>query len=832
MADLKLALRTLSRAPFVMAVAVLSLALGIGANAAIYSIFDQMLLRPLPVHEPETLVNLTSPGPKSGAVACSQAGPCEQVFSNPMFRDLEREQTEFTGIAAHALFGANLAVGQTTVNGGGMLVSGSYFPVLGLRPALGRLLTPEDDRTPGAHPVAVLSHRFWENQLGHDPDVLNSTILVNGHPMTVVGVAPAGFDGTTLGGLPEIYVPIMMRGEVIPNWTALDNRRAYWAYLFGRLKPGTTEERATAELNAIYARILEEVEVPLNTGMSDATLAEFRAKRIALLPGDQGHSSVRDDVRTPMRLLLGITAIVLLIACANIANLLLARGAARAQEMAIRGSLGASRRQLLRQLLTEALVLAVLGGAAALLVARATLVLVGSFVPADTGAVLSLELRPVVVAFVAAVALGTGVLFGLYPAVHATRPGLATTMRGTGGQAAGSRSAARFRTSLVTAQIALSMALLVGATLFLRSLTNVARVDLGLDERGVVTFAVSPELNGYDGTRSHEVFRRLSEELAALPGVTAVTAGRVPLLAGSNWGSNVAVEGFEQDPDTDANANFNDIAPGYFRTLGIPLIAGREFTAADGADAPRVAIINEAFARKFGLDPRRAPGTLMARGNVVDSTAMQIVGVVADAKYSEVKDAVPPLFFTPYAQDATVGTLNYYVRTAATTPVLRAVPDVVRRIDPQLPVEELKTLERQAAENVMVDRMISTLATAFASLATLLAAIGLYGVLAYTVAQRTREIGLRMALGAQRSLVGRMILLQVGRMLLVGGVLGLLAALALGRAAGSLLYGLGGRDPLALATAAVLLSAVAFGAGYLPARRASRVDPMEALRYE
>lgn len=832
MKDISFALRTLFKTPFVTGIAVLSLALGIGANAAIFSLFDQMLLQSLPVQDPEALVNLGAPGPKMGSTSCNQAGDCDQIFSYPMFRDLEREQTVFTGLAAHRAFGANLALGDQTVDGEGMLVSGSYFPVLGVRPALGRLLTPEDDRTPGEHPVAVLSHRFWTNQMGGDAGVLNSTVVVNGRPMTVVGVAPRGFDGTTLGAVPAVFVPLSMRGAIEPNFDAFENRRSYWAYVFGRLKPGVTPEQAATELNRLYSGIINEVEVPLNEGMSEQTLERFRAKEVTLAPGWRGQSAVHDEVRVPMLLLFGITGIVLLIACANIANLLLARGAGRTQEMAIRGSLGASRRHLLRQLLTEALILALLGGAASLLVAQWTLTLVGSVLPPEAGTALALRVQPGVILFAAAVSIGTGILFGLYPALHATRADLATTMKNTSGQPSGSRAAARFRSSLVTAQIALSMALLVAAALFIRSLTNVSRVDLGLEAGSVVTFGISPNLNGYDGERAHILFDRVEQELAAMPGVTGVTAAVVPLLAGSNWGNNVSVEGFEQDADTDANARFNAIGAPYFRVLGIPLISGREFTPADGADAAPVAIINETFAWKFGLDPREAVGKLMARGRT-DTLDMQIVGVVQDAKYSSVKDDIPPLFFNPYRQDTSLGSMSFYVRTAGpTTPVLRSIPDAIRRLDPNLPVEDLKTLEQQASENIFLDRMISSLAAAFALLATLLAAVGLYGVLAYTVAQRTREIGLRMALGAERGLVRRMVLGQVGRMMLIGGIIGLVAALALGRAAGSLLYGLGGSDPIALGAAAVLLTAVAFGAGYVPALRASRVDPMQALRYE
>lgn len=829
--NLKLAFRTLFKSPFVTAVAVLSLALGIGANAAIFSLFDQLLLRPLPVWQPEGLVNLAAPGPKPGSQSCNQAGDCDVVFSYRMFRDLEGAQTLFSGVAAHRLFGANLAYRGQTLNGEGMLVSGSYFPVLGLQPALGRLLTPADDQAIGAHFVAVLSHSYWTTRLGASPDVLNETIVVNGQAMTIVGVAPRGFQGTTLGARPQVFVPITMRGLMAPGFTDFENRRSYWAYVFARLKPGATMEQAAMAVNAIYRPIINEVEAPLQEGVSDQMMARFKARSITLEEGRRGQSSIHREARVPLLLLLAITGIVLLIACANIANLLLARAANRAAEMAIRLSLGASRRHLLTQLLTESCLLAVLGGIASLLVASWTLALIGSLLPPEAAAALQLQLQPSVLLFAAVLSLGTGLLFGIFPALHSTRSDLISSIRASAGQPSGARAAARFRTSLVTAQIALSMALLISAGLFIRSLGNVSRVDLGLQVENVITFRLSPELNGYEPARSRAFFQRVEEELAAIPGVTGVSASLVPLLAGSNWGNDVSVEGFVREPDTDANARYNEVGPGYFRTLRIPLLAGREFTASDVAGAPKVAIVNETFAKKFNLG-REAVGKRMSTGRH-EELDIEIVGLVKDAKYSDVKQQVPPLFFTPYRQDEHLGSIVFYARTALPPQqLLRTVPAVLSRLDPNLPVEDLKTLPQQVRENVFLDRMISTLSAAFALLATLLAAVGLYGVLAYTVAQRTREIGVRMALGADGRRVRAMVLRQVGWMTLIGGAIGVAAALALGRGAKSLLFELEGHDPIVVVAAAVVLALVALAAGYLPARRASRIDPMQALRYE
>jgi predicted permease len=405
-----------------------------------------------------------------------------------------------------------------------------------------------------------------------------------------------------------------------------------------------------------------------------------------------------------------------------------------------------------------------------------------------------------------------------------------TTIRANAGQHSGARAATRFRTSLVTAQIALSMALLVSAGLFVKSLMNVSRVDLGLNVENVVVFGLSPQLNGYTTARSKVLFGRLEEELAAIPGVTGVTASLVPILAGNNWGNDVTVEGFKEDADTDDNSNFNEIGPAYFRTLGMTILSGREFTVADDSGAPRVAVVNEAFAKKFNLG-RDAVGKRMSLSDT-GALNIEIVGLVKNAKYSEVKDEVPPLFFTPYRQSGT-GFINFYVRTTLSPEaLLRTLPEVVKRQDPNLPLEELKTLPQQVRENVFLDRMISTLSAAFAALATLLAAVGLYGVLAYTVAQRTREIGVRMALGADGRRVRSLVLRQVTTMTAIGGVIGLAAALGLGQLAKSLLYGLQGHDPWVIGLSILVLAAVAFGAGYVPALRASRVHPMQALRYE
>ena len=830
MRNLKLALRTLFRTPFVTVVAILSLALGIGANAAIYSLFNEMLLQPLPVTHPEQLVNFKDTGPQNGSTSCNSAGSCEEVFSYPMFRDLQRANTAFSGLAGHFLFGVNVAMpGRTAINGRGLYVSGSYFPLLGVRASLGRLLTPNDDETIGGHYVTVLSYGFWQSQLGSDPSVVGKQIVINGHPMTILGVAPDGFSGTTLGERPYVFVPISMRGVMNQGWTGFENRNSYWVYMFGRLKPGANVEQAGASINTVYNHLINDVEVPLQKGLSAKTLAQFKAKKLLLTDGRKGQSSLIQNSRTPLLMLFVITGIVLLIACANIANLLLARAANRMMEMAVRLSLGATRRQVIVQVLTESILLAALGGLTSILVAHWTLNGIAAMLPPRAVQGLDFALSQPVLWFTAAVSIATGLLFGIVPALQSTRPDLVTELRNNSGKLAGNRAAARFRSSLVTAQIALSMALLIAAGLFIESLRNISRVDLGIDIDNITTFGVSPAKSAYDSARTAALYERIENELVAMPGVRGVTSASVPLLANSNGGQGVTVEGFPKDPDTDIGSRYNAVGPNYFHVLGVPLVAGRDFTVGDNAGSLKVAIVNEAFAKKFRLGTN-AIGKHMSVGN--DSLNITIIGLSKNSKYSEVKGEVPPVFVRPYRQGQT-GQNFFYVRSALPSDqVLRAIRGVMARIDPNLPVEDLKTLPQQASDNVAIDRMISILAASFAILATLLAAVGLYGVLAYSVAQRTREIGVRMALGASAGAVRGMVLRQVGMMTLVGGAIGIVAAIGLGRGAQSLLYELKGWDPFVIGASVVLLTLVALGAGFIPALRASRVDPMQALRYE
>lgn len=833
-ADVRYALRGLLSRPGFTMVVVLTLALGIGANAGIFSIFHQILLRPLPVPQPDELVLLSEPGPKQGNTSTGNEGRDEQVFSWPMWRDLQatpEAQAMFTGIAAHRSFGASLALDGQTRGGDSAMVSGEYFTVLGVQPFLGRLFTPDDADVPGEDRVVVLGHAYWQNELGGDQAAIGKLLTVNGERLEIIGVAPPGFDGVGRGRTPLVYVPISMARLAEPGRDpGFENRRNHWIYLFARLREGMTSEQASVALNGPFQRLVREVEAPLQTGVSEAWMQRFMDKSLRLLPGDRGQSIMLIAARQPLTLLMAVTLLVLLVACVNVANLLLARGASRSGELAMRSALGASGVRIVVQVLSEAMVLALFGGVAGLFVAWLTLKGIIALSPASEMGFLSAQLNAATVAYSLVIALFTALLFGVMPAWQAWRAAPIEAIRGQSGRGISGRAATGFRNGLATVQIAFSMALLVVAGLLIQSLANISRLDLGMQVERVATFRISPERSGYDLERTRALYAALEERLAAMPGVVSASASVVPLLTDSNWDSNMSVQGFDAGADTDTNAKFNIVGPGFNRALSIPMLAGRDFSTADDQGRPRVAIVNQAFARKFAMGDdvvgkRMALGT----GGELD---IEIVGLVADAKYSQVKDEIPPQFFLPWRQRPSgIGSIGFYLRTGGDVePVLAAIPRVVAELDPNLPVSQIAALPMVVQENVFVDRLIGTLAAAFAMLATVLAAIGLYGVLSFTLAQRTRELGLRLALGAAPAALRKLVFATVARMALSGAALGLIAALALGSMAQALLFGVGAFEPLVMLGATLALASVVVLAGWLPARRAARTDPMIALR--
>ncbi|HEY7410260.1 MAG TPA: ABC transporter permease [Vicinamibacteria bacterium] len=828
--DLRIALRAFAKNPGFTAVVVATLALGIGANTAIFGLMDQVLLRLMPVHRPEQLVILEGPGPFSGS---SHQNSHLVPFSHPMYTGL-RDSGVFQGVLAHNFVGVHLTAGGTTTDARGDLVSGNFFEVLGLEPALGRLFTADDDRVPGAHPVAVLGHGFWTRRFGASHGVIGQTLVVNNQPLTVVGVAPAGFQGVELGEVVDVYVPVMMQAQVIPTWpsVAIGDWRRRWLTLMARLPDGRTLEDVRPAAHVAYARLLQE-DLNAISGGSERFRAAFLKKELKMMPGGRGPSGLRDESQTPLLVLMGMVGLVLLIACANVANLLLARASSRQKEIAVRLALGASRGRLARQLLVESLTLALAGGALGMVVATWTgTLLIRALPSAEAAIVLTADPDLRVAGFAFALSVLTGVGFGLVPALQATRPHLAPTLKSESTALAGGTAPFRFRKGLVVAQIALSLLLLIGAGLFTRSLMNLRALDPGFEPDQLLTFTVDPSLNGYDLARRYALYARLQQDVSAEPGVKSVSMADVALMTDSNSSTTIRVEGYEAKEEEDMNPNFNGVAPEFFGTLGIGLLAGRDFTDADGPQAPRVAIVNEEFARYFykGENP---VGRRFGTGRGKSDFQFTIVGLVRDGKAASLREKQVRFAYTPYTQEPNLGALTFYVRTAVDPAVLGPrMRQVVAAADPTLPVREMKTMRAQIRESLFVDRLVAALSAAFGCLATLLAALGLYAVMSHAVSQRTREIGIRVALGAERRAVLALVLKEVAVLAAVGVLIGLPGGYGLGRLVEAQLFGMNARDPLTYAAATLALLAAAFLAGYVPALRATRVDPMVALRYE
>jgi predicted permease len=827
MTHLRIAIRQLTRVPMLCATIVLMLAFGIGATTAMFSLFYQVLVQPLPVPEPDRLVNIVHAG--RGEMSGREA------LSYSMFRDLSERQQVFEGIAAYSPFTASLIRGGEALSVSSLAVSGAYFSVLNLRPSAGRLIGGQDEPRLDEAPVVVLSHDLWQARFGGDPGIVGSVVMVNGQSLTIIGIAPASFTGTQLGVRSQIYVPLTMRWQLDPSMPreATQNRGFNLMRLFARLRDDVSLQQASAGLNALYGNVLADVEAPLRT-MSDNELQEFLQQRLELTAGARGQGSLEGAAQS-LTLLLCVTVLVLLIVCVNIANLLLARGASRTGEMAVRESLGASRGRLLGQLLVESAMLAALGGILSLPVAVLTIAAITAFLPQTIANGLALEMNFAALAFAVLSTFAATLLFGLFPALRASRVDPIAATKGGARQVLGGYWATRTRAVLVTAQIAFSMVLLVLAGLFARNLGNIARIDLGIDIDSLVGFSVSPRVSGYSAEEAAGLYHRIEVALAAEPGVTAVARAAVPLISGADFESQFFIDEVD-DSAVSRSARFNMVGANFFRALSIPLRAGRGFSMADMSGS-RVAIVNEQFVREYGLGDNAVGRHIM----VGPEERLEVVGVVADAAYSEVKGEKPPQFFIPHGalgddnpfQAILSGSATFYVGAGIDPSVLlRAIPYVVGEVAPALPVQGLTTMQRLAHERIYIDRLVTTLSAAFAAIATLLAAIGLYGVLAYDVGQRTRELGLRLALGADPGDLRAMVFRQVGRLALLGIGVGAVAAISVGRLAESMLLGLSGYEPSALLAAAAILTAAVLGASYLPARRASGIAPMDALRDE
>jgi predicted permease len=829
--DIRFGARVLAKHPGFTFIAILTLALGIGANTAIFSLVSQVLLRRLPVQNPSELVILRSPGPMRGHVWSD--GDEAQSFSYPMYKGLRDTNSVFSGMLARFSFPGSIATHGQTERGSGELVSGNYFDVLGVRPALGRLFMPDDDKLPSAQPVVVLSHAYWTRRFGGDPGILNQTLLVNNTELTVVGVVQSGFTGIQVGQSADIFVPLMMKAQMTPERNGLEEWDNYWLAILARRKPGLSIAQTEAGINAAYRPLLQEQLAQIN-GWDAQKRQKFLEKNVLLIPGAKGRTTLQTDSGQPLTALFVMVALVLLIACTNVANLLLAQGAARQRELAIRAAMGASRGRMIRQLLAESLLCALAGGTLGLLMGIWLMDLLTPIVASNLsikGLSASLDLG--VLSFAAGATLVSGIFFGLIPAWRVTRTAVAQTLKDQATTTSAGASHVGARKMLVAGQVAFTLLLLAGAFLFTRTLWNLRKQNLGLRTENVVTFAISPILNGYDTPRSIALIDQLRARMAAVPGVRAVGTSELGTLTGSDMGGNITIEGSKDLSAEDSHTNFDPVSPGYFSTLGVPLLSGREFNEGDGPGKAKVAVISEAMVKKFfaGRNPLGLHFAFGAGNDVKPN--IEIVGVVMDVKQDHVRSADVPFIYLPYAQQPTIREMTLYTYTQQ-DPLLAvsALRSAVQGLDANLPIFGVKTMERVVDEDLFGERMVAVLSATFGTLAALLAAMGIYGVLAYLVVQRTREIGIRMALGAETAHVRFLIIKEVGTMVLLGVAVGLPLAYGLARLSESLLFGVHAGDPAVYALGLALIALIALAACYIPARRATRVDPLIALRYE
>jgi len=842
---LKYSLRTLGRAPGFTAIAILTLALGIGANTAIFTLLDQILLRLLPVKNPSELVLLTMRGRHYGSNWGGNA------ISHPMFRDFAAHSDVFTDMFCRFPYSGSLSFNGQAERVDFELVSGTYFSTLGVNPYLGRVFTIEDDRVPNGHPYIVLNYAYWASRFSRDPAILGKTLILNNYPMTVVGVLQPGFDGVELGRSPKLFVPIMMAKSMLVGVTddMLTERRNRWVNAFGRLKPGIRREKAKAALQPFMHSILEmEVKEKAFTHASPYDREQFLKCSIDVLPGSQGRSYARQTLSTPLWVLMATTGLVLLIACANLANLLLVRGGGRKKEIAIRLAMGATRGRIIFQLLVESLSLSALGAAAGLVLAYwADKALMAVYLPSDSNGLLVSTTPDVrILLFTLVVTILTGIFFGLMPALQTTKPDVANTLKDQAASVLGGGHGG-LRKSLVVVQVTLSLLLVIGAGLFARSLGNLRNLGPGFPAENLVGFEIDPSYSGYSVDRLKVFYPQLLDALASIPGVRSTGLASQRILEDDEWDSSMTVEGFTPPtPDAHPEPFMNEISPNYFATLGVPILAGRDFRPTDNHEIkhrpdapadrgwePATVMINETFAKKYFVG-RNPVGFHIGFGSDPGTpTDMEIIGVVKDIKYTNLRDEIPPQAYLPYLGSRYVGGMVIYVRTVGDPDQLMAgIRSKVRDLDSNLPVFYLRTEETQISNSLSAARMVASLSAVFGFLATLLAVIGLYGVMAYTVAKRTREVGIRMALGATQGNVIWMVMREVLLLIAVGVGLALPASLALTKLVQSQLFGLTPHDPATLALATTALALVACAAGYVPACRASRLDPVKALRYE
>jgi len=815
---------------------VLTLALGIGANAAVFTLFDQVLLRMLPVEHPEELVRFRSTGVFSGHISVF-GGDSKDFFSYPMYKDLRDQNKVFSGMLAADRTGVGLSWNGQAEDEDAELVSGNYFTLLGLRPALGRLLTAQDDTTKNANPVLVLSYDYWKTRFAASRDVVGQTVLIEGHPFTILGVAPENFHSAIGGYKPGVFLPLSMVEIVIPSVVPdhnLENHQSIWLTMVGRLKPGVTSTQAQTQLGPLWHN-LRAYELTLYKSSSDRFKKQFlNDSRLNVVDDSKGFSPNRMDLETPLIILMSMAGLLVAMCAINVATLLLLRAAGRAREMSMRYALGAKRSRIVSQLLTEGLLLGAVGAVAGLalapLVARTLVRLLTNADPGNEPYSAAIDAH--VFLFTLAVALVASLLFSLAPVLHFIRPDLIQALRQSSGTA--SRGAQRFRKLAVGAQIALSVLLLGGAGLFVRTLDNLRHQQVGFETGHLSTFNLDPTDSGYGEDRAVPIVTNALEAVQRIPGVTLAAATTDPELTGDNTINNFAVEGHKavEGENTDFEAPW--ITPGYFATLKQSLLAGREFTAADAAGAPKVAVVNLAFAKQFFGSAQNALG----RGVTEDpeapsSRTAAIVGVVGDIKHQDLRAAPTPTVYRPYLQIVHPRGVVVYARTAqAPETVEGAIRQSLHQLDPTLVVDGLRSMDAQVDRSTSDERALAFLAIGFSALALVLAAVGLYGVLAYSIEQRTREIGVRLALGAQRSNVVVLVLREMTVIAVIATAIALPSIVALARLFRSQLYGVATYDGLTLGGAVMLSAVMVTLAAILPARRAASVEPMQALRTE
>lgn len=826
--DLRFSARSFLRSPSFTATAVLSLALGIGATTAIYSLVDQVVLHALPVHEPERLVLVDW---KGDPLCCARGS--YNLMSYPICRDLQQQDRFFEGVLCRAATTVNLSTGGEHKPAAVEIVSGSYFPVLGVNAALGRVLGNDDDGTPGANPVVVLSYDFWKTQFAGAPDVIGRKVLVNQNPMTVIGVAAPSFRGIDVGEVPSLWIPAAMTAQAIPGFANLLDRRMRWMQVLGRLRPDVTLPQAQAGLQPWFKAMLDEDTRRAGFPVVTAERRQrFLASRLELTPAPQGHSPLRRRLAQPLWVLLAATAVLLGLGCLNVAGLFMARGSARAREISTRLALGASRGRISRQFLADGVLLALTGGGLGVLLAPLAMQALIAFLPQDAAANAlhsTVDSRLLLLTFLVSVA--AGILSGFAPALQAGRASFLSSLRERGGTGFGG---VRLRKAIVTLQIAFTLILVTGGALFVRTLTGLMAKGPGFETSSLVSFGLDPRRNGYSRKETDQLIHRIHDELSASPATQTSAVAVTQLLTGGSWSNPMTIQTNERST-TDRSVLMNAVSPGFFATLGIRVIAGRDFDERDsrplGEAGYRSAIVNETFVKRY-LAGRTPLGARIAPHSGPDvKPNIEVVGVASDFSYRGLREESEQAYFPIFEGERSGGT--FYVKVRGTPEyAFQSIRTIVHKADPALPIDYLRTLDEQVSRSLNTERMLAALSASFGTLALLLSLVGLYGVMSFVVTQRTREIGIRMALGATWLAAVWLVLRDALMMIAMGISIAMPCVWALGRLVESQLYDIKPTDPATIAAATLILSLATLGATVVPARRASTVNPTEALRFE